>query len=107
MSTGSFSERFASWFEGRRWRVMSELSGTVSAGPSGIIRVVYDKGAFEIAPPGVYATPLGNRGRRGYLVIETGADGRDLPVCAEAFGEATLRRAQRDYGLVTGLPEES
>jgi len=104
VSTGSFSERFAAWFEGRRWRVMSELSGIVAAGS---IRVAYDRGAFEIAQPGVYVTPLGNRGRRGYLVVETGPDGRDLPVHAEAFGEATLRRAQRDYGLVTGLPEES
>ena len=79
MSTGSFSERFAAWFEGRRWRVMTELSGIVAAGG---IRVAYDRGAFEIAQPGVYVTPLGNRGRRGYLVVETGADGRDLPVHA-------------------------
>jgi len=102
----SFSERFAAWFEGRRWRVMTELSGTVAAGS---IRVVYDRGAFEIAPPGVYVTPLGNRGRHGYLVVETGLDGSDLMKigAVQVFGEATLRRAQRDYGLVTGLPEES
>jgi len=104
VSTGSFSERFASWFEGRRWRVMTELSGTVAVGG---IQVAYDRGAFEIDSPGIFITPLGNRGRRGYLVAETGPDGCDLPVHAEAFGEATLRRAQRDYGLVTGLPEES
>ena len=103
VSGGSFSERFATWFEGRRWRVMDELSGTVAVGG---IQVAYDRGAFEIAQPGVYVTPLGNRGRRGYLVIETGADGCEA-LLAVAFGEATLRRAQRDYGLISGLPEET
>lgn len=100
----SFSERFASWFEGRSWRVMTELSGT--AEPQGGIQITYDKGAFEIDPPGVYVTPLGNRGRRGYIVTEHDATGHDLPAHAEAFGEATLRRASLIYGLISGLPEE-
>ena len=104
MSAGSFSERFASWFEGRLWRVMTELSGT--AEPQGGIQITYDRGAFEISLPGVFVTPLGNRGRRGYLVIEHSSLGIDKPGTEAAFGEATLRRAQRDYGLVSGLPEE-
>lgn len=98
-----WQEKFASWFEGRRWRVMDELTGTVTVEG---IAVAYDKGAFEIDQPGGYVTPLGNHGRRGYLVIETGPDGHDLPVHAEAFGEATLRRASATYGLVSGLPEQ-
>jgi hypothetical protein len=103
VSVANWGERFAAWFEGRSWRVMAEKTGTVTAGS---VRVTYDKGAFEISPPGVYSTPLGNRGRRGYLVIETGPDGRDVPGTAAAFGEATLRRAWKEYGLVSGLPEE-
>jgi hypothetical protein len=98
-----FDERLAAWFEGRRWRVMDEVSGTVIVGG---VQIDYANGEFEIASPGVYVTPLGNRGRRGYLVIETDADGHDLPAHAEAFGEATLRRALLTYGLVAGLPEE-
>ena len=106
MSGGSFSERFASWFEGRCWRVMNELSGTVAVGG---IQVAYDKGAFEIArractsprsaTAGAAATSSWRLCWTGSDLLKTGA--------VQAFGEATLRRAQRDYGLVTGLPEES
>jgi hypothetical protein len=98
-----FADRFVAWFEGRCWRVMHEVTGTVIMGG---VQIAYANGEFEIAPPGAYVTPLGNRGRRGYLVIETDADGCDLPVHAEAFGGATLRRASLTYGLVAGLPEE-
>jgi hypothetical protein len=98
-----FDDRLATWFSGRHWRVMHEVSGTVTLGQ---VRIAYANGEFEIAPPGVFVTPLGNRGRRGYLVIETGEDGADVPGSAVAFGEAALRRAQQAHGTVSGLPEE-
>jgi hypothetical protein len=96
-----FDDRLASWFRDRRWRVMTELNGGVTmAGTT----VTYARGAFEIAPPGVYVTPLGSRGRRGYVIIETDGDGNDIPGTGTAFGEAALRRASAAWGTITGLP---
>lgn len=99
----SFEDRLAHWFKDRRWRVRTELDGTVTLGG---VKITYDKGVFEIDPPGCYVTPLGSRGRHGYVIIETGADGRDIPGSGTAFGGAALFRAQRAYGTITGLPEE-
>jgi hypothetical protein len=98
-----FDDRLAPWFKDRSWRVMSELNGGVSMQGA---HVTYDKGAFEIAPPGVYVTPLGSRGRRGYVIIEIGADSQDIPGSARVFGGAALRRANAAYGTISGLPEE-
>jgi hypothetical protein len=101
--SSAMDKRLAPWFEGRRWRVMDELSGTVTVGQ---VRIAYASGEFEIAPPGVFVTPLGHRGRRGIAIIETGEDGRDIPGTSVAFGEATLRRASSAYGTVSGLAGE-
>jgi hypothetical protein len=98
-----FDDRLAAWFKDRRWRVMTELSGGVTMQGA---KVTYARGAFEIAQPGVFVTPLGNRGRHGYVIIETGEDGADVPGSARVFGEAALRRAQQAHGTITGLPEE-
>lgn len=100
----AWTKRLAPWFENRRWRVETELNGTVTIGG---VKFTYDKGAFEVEPPGVFVTPLGHRGRHGYVIIEVDADGRDIPGTGTAFGDATLRRASKAYGTVTGLPEES
>lgn len=104
----SFEEKLDSWFGHRHWRVLTELTGAVTAGG---VQITYDQGAFEVALPGAYVTPFGSRGRRGYVIAETGEDGRDAADSRAgsraAFGEAVLRRAQRVYGTVSGLPEES
>jgi hypothetical protein len=101
--SASIEARLAPWFEKRRWRVMAEKTGTVTIAG---VKYAYDRGAFEISPPGVFVTPLGHRGRKGILIIETGEDGADIPGSEVAFGETALRRAQRAHGTISGLPEE-
>lgn len=101
MSTG-FDKRLAPWFENRRWRVMTETSGNVTLGG---VNIGYAVGEFHIDQPGVFVTPMGHRGRHGFLVIETDDAGRDIPGSEQAFGEATLRRASAAFGTVSGLPE--
>lgn len=106
MSTG-FDTRLAPWFEKRRWRVMAEKTGTITIAG---VRYTYNSGEFVIDPPGVFVTPLGHRGRRGYLIIEIGEYHLDIPGSEQAFGEATLRRANEAFGSdgdlpVSGLPE--
>lgn len=96
-----FEDRLASWFKDRRWRVMAEKTGTVTIGG---VEFAFDKGAFEISPPGVYVTPLGSRGKRGYVLIETSEDGTDIPGTGVAFGEAALRRANAAWDTISGLP---
>lgn len=101
--SSSWDKRLAAWFEGRRWRVMTELDGTVTVGG---VRFTYCKGAFEIEPPGVFVTPFGSRGRHGFVIIETGEDGRDIPGTGTSFGGAVLHRANEAYHTISGLPEE-
>ena len=101
MSTG-FDKRLAPWFEKRRWRIIDEISGNVALGGVGI---AYANGEFQIDQPGVFVTPMGHRGRHGFLVIETDDAGQDIPGSEQAFGEATLRRANDAFGTVSGLPE--
>jgi hypothetical protein len=100
----SWDKRLEEWFGKRRWRVMAERDGTVTLDRG--VSCTYRAGMFEIDPPGVYITPLGTRGRRGCLVIEQDEGGKDIPGSEQAFGESLLRRAQRAYGTVSGLPEE-
>lgn len=99
----SFEDRLAPWFKDRRWRVRTELDGSVTLGG---VKITYAKGAFEIAQPGVYVTPLGSSGRKGYVIVETDGDGHDIPGTGTALGEAALRRAQEAFGTITGLPAE-
>lgn len=96
--------RLAAWFENHEWRVQDALSG--QAVSSDGIRATYDHGAFEIAAPGVFISPLGHRGRRGFILERTDGAQCDLPVEA-AFGETTLRRAQAAFGPIAGLPAQS
>lgn len=98
----SFDRRLADWFEHRRWRVMAERDGEVTT--SGV-RISYRAGLFEIDPPGVYATPLGARGRKGVLIERTDGQGSERALQA-AFGLTVLRRANAAFGTISGLPEE-
>jgi hypothetical protein len=97
-------ERFDHWFRNRRWRVRDEVSGPRER--DGLV-IRYDRGEFWIDRPGIFQTPLGNRGRHGFLLRETGPDGHDLdPPVDVAFGYATLQTAISRYGAVQGLPDE-
>ena len=95
--------RLAPWFEHRRWRVLAELDGEVTLAG---VKIAFAAGTFEIGQPGVYVTPLGARGRRGFVIIETGEDGQDIAGTEAAFGEAALRRANASWDTISGLPEE-
>jgi hypothetical protein len=99
----AWDKRLAGWFAGRYWRVLSERTGAVTFGG---VRIAYDRGVFDIDPPGVFISPFGGRSRHGVAVIEIDADGHDLPGTGTAFGETVLRRASETYGTITGLPEK-
>lgn len=90
--------KFAAWFQGRRWRIMTELTGQ---GPEGIC----ERGEIRLKPPATFTTPLGNVGcRHGYIIQEIGPDGSDLSTRPAAFGMQTLRVAQEKYSAVVNLP---
>lgn len=96
--------QFASWFETRHWRVAEETSGLRTRDG---ITILYDRGEFWVQHPGVFKTPLGHRGKRGFLVKETDADGKDLdPPSVQAFGHLTLKTASERYQTIHGLPGE-
>lgn len=101
--SAAFDKRLAPWFGTRRWRVMREVTGNVIMGG---VKIAYAAGEFQIDQPGVFVTPMGHRGRRGFLLIETDEAGHDIAGSWQAFGEATLRRAAAAYGTVDGLPEQ-
>lgn len=89
--------RLEDWFQGRRWRVMTELTGN---GPEGTC----ERGEFRLKPPATFTTPLGNTGRHGFIIQEIGPDGKDLTTRPAAFGLQVLRLAQERFGSVGGLP---
>jgi hypothetical protein len=97
-------KQFAEWFETRHWRVAEETNGLRTREG---ITILYDHGEFWVQHPGVFKTPLGHRGKRGFLVKETDADGKDLdPASVQAFGHLTLKTAGEKYGTIHGLPAE-
>jgi len=100
----SRQQKFNDLFRGRRWRVQTEKSGPSVIGG---IRVRYDCGEFWIDPPGVFQTPLGHKGRHGFVLIEVDADGRDVvPLRRIALGYAAIRGAAEHFGAIAGeLPE--
>jgi hypothetical protein len=98
----SREEKFDHWFAGRCWRVCTEITGPrVLDGH----RIDYYRGYFLMEPPGTFQTPLGHRGRQGYLIQEISMeDGTDCPTDPVAFGRQALEKAIERYGLITGLP---
>jgi hypothetical protein len=100
----SRAEKFDSWFATRRWRVCAEVSGLRERDGH---KVLYHRGFFKIEPPGVFQTPLGHKGRTGYLVQEVDGEGHDKEGTSPvAFGRRTLEHAINSYAAVTGLPEK-
>lgn len=100
----SREDRQQAWFgDGRHWRVCGEITGNrIKDG----FKVFYFRGFFQVAPPGVFQTPFGYKGRSGYLIQETDAEGKDLPGTApQTFGRMALARANNIHHSVTGLPE--
>lgn len=93
--------RFDSWFRDRRWRVCTEITGD-RVSDTGIVR--YSGGFFRMDPPGIFQTPLGHKGRAGYLIQEVDPDGGDRDVPPVPFGRRTLEHAIEKYGAVSGLP---
>lgn len=92
------------WFSGRRWRVVTEADGdgfvSLENG-GGHVPVRFDKGRFAVEPPGAFRSPLsGNPGRRGVLLQEVDAGGRDIPGSRFAFGEAAVSQARKDYHAI-------
>jgi hypothetical protein len=88
--------RFDKWFKDRKWRVATERTGESRDGD---VVVTYDHGEFLVAEPGEFQTPLGNRGRHGFLIQEVDpATGTDIEGSLAAFGLATLRNAAREHG---------
>lgn len=97
-------DKFDQWFRFRRWRVAAEITEIREIDGD---RVVYDHGEFWVDKPGVFQTPLGHKGRHGFVVCEVDAvTGLDLqPLVQAAFGYASLQRAQEEYGAVRDLTE--
>jgi hypothetical protein len=104
VADSAWDKRLAGWFEKRQWRVMAERTGTVTLGE---VRISYDRGVFDIDPPGVFISSFGTRARHGVAVIEVDSDGRDIPGTGTGFAESVLRRASESYGTITGLPEKA
>jgi hypothetical protein len=97
-------KQFADWFERRHWRVATEIMGCRTRDG---ITILYDHGEFWVQHPGVFKTPLGHRGKRGFLVRETDANGVDVvPASVQAFGHLALKTAGEKYGTIRGLPPE-
>jgi len=98
----SAEEKYAAWFSGRHWRVCEEITGNRTIEGK---KVSYYRGFFRVEPPGVFQTPLGHKGRKGYLIREIDAQGKDLPGTEPVpFGRMVLERAAEDFSAVTGLP---
>lgn len=106
-------KRLRDWFEKRRWRIMTEMSGErrQRLGVAHEMAVVrYDKGEFWVITDDVtFQTPFGYRGRRGFLIVEIDpGTGKDLsPVSAAAFGHGVLVKVQELFACFPdGVPAE-
>jgi hypothetical protein len=95
--------RMSQWFAGRRWRILTEVSGTIRLPDNGK-SITYDCGEFWIEEPASFQTPLGHVGRQGFTVREVDpADGTDLePICLASFGHTTLVKARDEYDAIQG-----
>jgi hypothetical protein len=97
--------RMSDWFEGRSWRVCTELTYET---PEMVVR----QGEFWIKDGKVFKTPFGNKGTHGYILQEvqpgTGADvwkkGGKEPSRA-SFGWITISHASQMYpGSIVEVP---
>ena len=91
------ADRWDEYFSDRRWRIAAEYTGTSPGG------VDFRKGRFELPVGQVYESPLSaNRGRRGVLLQEVDADGRDItgPGHLEVFGDGAYKRARNEFRAI-------
>lgn len=81
------------YFGTRRWRVATEVTGTVE-------RVAFTKGRFEISG-GVFHSPLSSaRGRKGILLQEIDPEsGKDIEDSQIAVGVVVFRRARKERAV--------
>ena len=95
--------RMGEWFAGRKWRIVTEISGTIKL-PESEKSITYDHGEFWIEAPASFQTPLGHIGRQGFTVREVDpADGTDLePITLASFGYTTLVKARDQYDAIQG-----
>jgi len=98
------SGRLEDWFGSRRWRVLTEADyGTVDLaeqdGGESIV-ITFSHGAFEVAPPGSFVSPLGSRGRSGVLLQEVGPDGKDIEGSLHPWGHAAVLKAKEQFHAI-------
>ncbi len=99
------ASRMAEWFEGRCWRVATELTTESSVW-------TVRQGEFWIKDGKVFKTPFGNRGTHGYVLQEvdpkTGADvwKKDgIEPSRASFGWITISHAAEMYpGSIVEVP---
>lgn len=97
MSTTVWKEHFGN---GRKWRVLTEATGTVTADPVRGVKVVYRRGHFKIEGPGVFQSPLSfNKGKGGVLLQEV-RGGADVPGSCVPVGEKILPRVKAEGAFV-------
>lgn len=99
----STTGRWDELFDGRRWRVAEEYTGTVrKQGRRGEIVITFRRGYFEI-DGAAFQSPLStNKGCKGVLLIETSEDGSldKAPPVRITVGVAALARAREKYGAI-------
>jgi hypothetical protein len=93
---GTWEELFGG---GRKWRVAEEVSGQAR---SHGFTVTFERGRFELPAGAAFQSVLStNLGRRGFILIETSADGSlDLPGSRIAVGEHSVSRAREQFSAV-------
>jgi hypothetical protein len=96
-------------FATRKWRVATELSGTALADPGtelndgdASVVVKFARGYFEITGATFHSPLSSARGRRGVLLQEVEASGRDIPGSRIAVGKVVLGRARREGAILEG-----
>lgn len=90
--------KMSQWFGARRWRVATDVSSENDD-------VVIVQGEFWTKGGKVFQTPLGHKGRHGYILQEVTQDGVDIPNSRVTFGWVTLNTASEMFpGSVIDLP---
>jgi hypothetical protein len=98
--------RMSEWFDGRRWRVCTELTYDTP-------EVTVRQGEFWVKDGKVFRTPFGNKGTHGYVLQEvepeTGADiWRDDEPSRASFGWIMISHAAEMFpGSIVLVPPRS
>lgn len=93
----SREQKMKQWFGARHWRVATEVSSETDD-------VVIAAGEFWTKGGKVFQTPLGHKGRHGYIMQEV-RDGVDVPGSRVTFGWVTLAKAAEMFpGSIVELP---